>query len=205
MRPPPSRVEGTSFDVPDVCTGSPVDSSADLISCTVHVGWRCFRSAAAPATCGVAMLVPLQSCADQVFRGSDESRSTPGAVTSGFMSSETGDGPDDEKLAISSAGPLSPSVDAATVIAFGALPGDPIEPRPASLKSLPAAMTGTTPASAASSIALTTMSRPGWISGSPSERLMTSMPSFTACSMPATISGEFPSRPKSGVGMVRTL
>ena len=51
--------------------------------------------------------------------------STPGAVTSGFICKEIGVGPLDEKPAITSAGPLSPSVDAATVTAFEAVPGDP--------------------------------------------------------------------------------
>src|SRR5947207_4465180 len=104
------------------------------------------------------MLVPLQSWFDHWLWGSDERRSTPGAVTSGFICREIGVGPLDEKPAITSAGPESPSVEAATVIAFGAVPGDPTEPRPASPKSFPAAITGTTPASAAASIALTTMS-----------------------------------------------
>ena len=65
------------------------------------------------------MLVPLQLCGDHVpsLGGSDERMSTPGAVTSGFIWSEIGVGPADEKPAITSAGPLSPSVDAATVIA----------------------------------------------------------------------------------------
>ena len=130
---------------------------------------------------------------------------TPGAVTSGFIWSDTGVGPPEEKSAISSGGPESLSVDAATVIASCAEPGDPTEPRPSSPNSLPAAMTGTTPAAAAASIAFTTMSRCGWISGSPSDRLMTFMPSFTAASMPAAISGEFPSRPKFAVGIVSTL
>jgi hypothetical protein len=70
---------------------------------------------------------------------------------------------------------------------------------------LPAAIAGTTPASAAALIALTTMSRSRSISASPSERLMTFMPSATAASMPLTISGEFPFRPTSGVGTVSTL
>src|SRR5581483_1726385 len=100
MRPPPSRVAGTSVVVPVACTGSAVDSSADLICSTVHVGWRCMRTAAAPATCGDAMLVPLHD-AQSVF-GIDERTFTPGAVTSGFISSETGVGPLDEKSAISS-------------------------------------------------------------------------------------------------------
>src|SRR5207302_1095158 len=45
-------------------------------------------------------------------------------------------------------------------------------------------MTETTPASAALSTACTTMSREGSISGSPRERLITSMPSLTASSTP---------------------
>ena len=89
-------------------------------------------------------------------------------------------------------------------MAIGAEPGESIEPAPSTSKSLPAAITGTTPALAAASIACTTMSRDGVISGSPRERLMTFMPSRTACSMPATISGELPSRPKSLVGIVST-
>src|SRR5438477_11935995 len=115
------------------------------------------------------MLVPLQSWADHWLPGSDERMFTPGAVTSGFISRESGVGPLDEKPAISSAGPWSPSVDAATVIAFAAVPGEPTEPRPASAKSFPAAITGTTPAAAAALIALTTMSRLGSASGPPSE------------------------------------
>src|SRR5579864_9184002 len=99
MRPPPSRVAGTSV-VPVTRTGSPVDSSADLISSTVHVGWRCMRTAAAPATCGDAMLVPLH--ADQLAAGIEERTFTPGAVTSGFISRETGVGPLEEKSAIRS-------------------------------------------------------------------------------------------------------
>src|SRR3954465_16059935 len=99
------------------------------------------------------MLVPLQSGSDQSLPGREERMFTPGAVTSGFISSEIGVGPLEEKSAISSAGWPEPSAEAATVIAFGALPGELTDPRPASVKSLPAAITGTTPASAASSIA----------------------------------------------------
>ena len=61
MRPPPSRSGVTSLVDAGRVHGSPVDSSADLICAAVQAGWRCFRSAAAPATCGDAMLVPLQS------------------------------------------------------------------------------------------------------------------------------------------------
>jgi hypothetical protein len=42
-------------------------------------------------------------------------------------------------------------------------------------------------------------------SGSPIERLRTSMPSRTAASIAAAISGALPSSPKSGVGIVSAL
>ena len=90
------------------------------------------------------------------------------------------------------------------MIAFGADPGESIEPNPSASKSLPAAITGTTPWSAAPSIAWTTMSRAGVISGSPSERLITFIPSSTAASIPATISAELPSSPNCPVGIVST-
>ncbi len=70
---------------------------------------------------------------------------------------------------------------------------------------MPAAITGTTPAFAAPSSAATTMSREGSTSGSPSERLITSIPSATAASIAAAISAALPSRPKLGVGIVSAL
>jgi hypothetical protein len=71
---------------------------------------------------------------------------------------------------------------------------------------LPAATTGTTPAVAAASSACVTRSRDGSVSGSPIERLRTSIPSATAASIPAAISGEFPSSPTpETVGIVSTL
>ena len=127
---------------------------------------------------------------------------TPGAVTSGFIRSESGVGPAPENDAMT--GPDTDS--AATVIARSELPGDVSEPFPNSPKSFPAATTGITPAAAAPSSARATRSRPGSISASPSERLITSIPSRTAASIPAMISGELPFRPKpAAVGMVRTL
>ena len=90
------------------------------------------------------------------------------------------------------------------MIAAVADPGESIDPNPRTSKSFPAAITGTTPALAAPLIAWTTMSRAGVISGSPSERLITFMPSRTAASMPATISGELPSSPNWSVGIVST-
>src|SRR5437867_756980 len=120
--------------------------SADLICATVQFWCSCFRSAAEPATCGDAMLVPLNSA--KPFFGTDETTATPGAVTSGFSCSEYGVGPIDEKPAMMSAATCLPVVDAAAVIASAAFPGELTEPLPAS-PSLPAAMHGTTPARAA--------------------------------------------------------
>ena len=148
------------------------------------------------------MLVPLKNAHVPSRRGTDERTSTPGAVTSGFIRSESGVGPIDEKSAIVAAVRRR----AAAVIASAALPGEPTEPRPNPSPSLPAATTGTTPASAAASIAATTMSRVGSISGSPSERLITSIPSRTAASIPAAISGRVAVEADAGpVGIVSTL
>jgi hypothetical protein len=55
--------------------------------------------------------------------GSEEVIPTPGALTSGFSCSETGVGPAEEKLAIT-----SEVVTAATVIAEGAFPGELTDP-----------------------------------------------------------------------------
>src|SRR5215471_886626 len=147
------------------------------------------------------MLVPLSAAQSDL--GSDESTLTPGAVTSGLSCSEYGVGPTDEKDAISSATLWRPLPEAAAVIASGASPGDPTVPL--LLPSLPAAMHGTTPAFAAPSIALTTMSRDGSISGSPSERLITSMPSATAWSIAFASSGAFPSSPQHELGTASAL
>ena len=150
------------------------------------------------------MLVP-ESVA-QELRGAAETMLAPGAETSGLSWSESGVGPLDEKLAITSSGPPRVVVTAPTVIALGVAAGEPTEPRPNWSKSLPAETTGTTPARAAASSALTTMSRAGSISGSPSDMLITSIPSATAASIAATSSGELPSRPTSAsVGIVSAL
>ena len=114
-------------------------------------------------------------------------------------------GPTDEKFAITSATTPRPVVDAAVVIASGASAGELTEPLPPLPPSLPAAMHGTTPAFAAPSIALTTMSRAGSISGSPSDRLITSMPSATAWSIAFAISGALPSRPQHALGTASAL
>src|SRR5206468_12806652 len=109
-------------------------------------------------------------------------------------------GPADEKSAITES-----LVTAAAVIAFVASPGDEIEPLPKASKSLPAAIAGTTPAWAAALIAFTTMSRSGSTSGSPSERLITFIPSAAAGWITLTISGELPFSPTAGVGTVGSL
>ena len=76
---------------------------------------------------------------------------------------------------------------AATEIASGAVPGEPTEPRPQSSRSFPAAITGTTPAFATLRTASTRASLRGSTCGPPPEKLITSMPSFTADSNAATI------------------
>ncbi len=77
------------------------------------------------------MLVPSQESHDAC--GMEERMFSPGAVTSGFSWREIGVGPPEENDAISSAGwEPPPSLEAATEIASGAFPGEPIEPRPAS-------------------------------------------------------------------------
>jgi hypothetical protein len=74
------------------------------------------------------MLVPLNRAQRPTRRGTDESTSSPGAVTSGFIRSDNGVGPPDEKDEMN--GPLWLS--AAAVIALAALPGEDTEPAPSS-------------------------------------------------------------------------
>jgi hypothetical protein len=69
------------------------------------------------------MLVPLNSPNVPSLAGIDERIPTPGALTSGFICSDIGVGPADEKPAMT----LRESA-AATVIALGALPGDDTDP-----------------------------------------------------------------------------
>ena len=78
---------------------------------------------------------------------------------------------------------------AATEIASGAVPGVPTEPRPNSSRSFPAEITGTTPAAAVLSTASRSGSFAGSTAGPPPEKLITSMPSRTADSKAAMISG----------------
>ena len=86
--------------------------SADLTAAGDQVGCSWARRAAAPATCGAAMDVPLKISKVSPGRAaptgvgvSAARMSTPGAVMSGLGMSGTGDwGPREEKEAITSAG-----------------------------------------------------------------------------------------------------
>ena len=132
--------------------------------------------------------------------------SAPGALRSGLSRSPKGVGPLDENDATRSdaAAPFT-ALEAATVIAWAAVPGESIEPCPFSPNSFPAATATTTPAELAALRACATMSLRGSTSGSPSERLITFIPSETAASIAATISAEFPFKPKLAVGIVIAL
>src|SRR2546430_186979 len=100
------------------------------------------------------MLVPLRVPQGPPWPGgSDEMTSTPGAATSGFCGSDGGGGRAEETLA-----GVSRDETAARVTASGASPGDDTDPSPKSSRWLPGAIGGITPAAAAPSIALTTMS-----------------------------------------------
>ena len=91
------------------------------------------------------------------------------------------------------------------MIARAAVPGESTEPSPFWSNSFPAATATTTPAALAAFRAWATMSLRGSTSGSPSERLIMFIPSETAASTAATISAEFPFKPKFEVGMVIAL
>ena len=96
-------------------------------------------------------------------------------------------------------------VTAATLSASGAVLGEPTVPRPNESRSLPAEITGSTPARTVFVIACMRMSRRGSICGPPPEKLMMSMPSFTAASNAATISGLFATQqPPNGSGVLKT-
>ena len=92
---------------------------------------------------------------------------------------------------------------AATEIPSGAVPGEPAVPRPNSSRSFPAEMTETTPAAATLAITSFIASVRGSVSAPPPEKLITSIPSATAASKAATISGVLATLP-TGVGTVKT-
>src|SRR5688500_17409738 len=160
--PPPSRVAAASKSFAEQAAGVPVGTRAEVLCSTVQAGWRCTSSAATPATWGEAMLVPLNDADVPSRSGTDERIEAPGAETAGFMRSDTADGPDDENDAIE-----PDFVVAATEMAFEAVAGEPIDPRPQSSYEFPAAATGTTPASAAPSTAASTTFLAGSVSYSP--------------------------------------
>src|SRR3990170_938886 len=106
---------------------TPVCTSADLIWLTVHVGCRCARSAAAPATCGAAMLVPETAAHPPE---TEERTPTPGAATSGLRRSDIVVGPTEEKSACTGVGGFPVIYTAPTVIARTEFSGDETEPAP---------------------------------------------------------------------------
>src|SRR5215213_3207012 len=81
--------------------------SADLISAGDHVGCASLSRAATPATCGLAIDVPLSRSNDRPVSGETAARmSTPGAATSGLRMSPPALvlGPRDENSAMYGAG-----------------------------------------------------------------------------------------------------
>ena len=98
-----------------------------MIWSTVQPGCRWTSSAAAPATWGEAMLVPLNDAHVPSRSGTEDRIDAPGAETAGFIRSDKAAGPEDENDAIE-----PDFVVAATAIACAAVAGEPIEPRPQS-------------------------------------------------------------------------
>ena len=100
ISPAPSSSTEASF-VRNVSpqAGPAVDMSADLTCAGDQLGWRSRRSAAAPETCGAAMLVPSKTANGPPEFGSvDERIAPPGAETSGLSACSYAVGPADEKL-----------------------------------------------------------------------------------------------------------
>ena len=94
---------------------------------------------------------------------------------------------------------------APTLIASGEVAGEPAVPRPKKSRSFPAEMIGTTPARTVFATAGIIASVRGSACGPPPEKLMTSIPSATAASNAATISGVVPEQqPPSGSGTLNT-
>ncbi len=89
------------------------------------------------------------------------------------------------------------------MIASGAVPGEPMLPSPYSSRELPAEITGTTPAAETLRTVSIIASFAGSVSVPPPEKLMTSIPSRTAASNAATISGVFAVKPTL-VGTLKT-
>src|SRR5262245_59499174 len=92
-----------------------------------------------------------------------------------------------------------------TLIASGAVAGDPAVPRPKESRSFPAEMTGMTPERTTLATVGMRASVRGSACGPPPEKLMMSIPSATAASNAETISGVVPEQqPPSGSGTLNT-
>src|SRR5687768_3663903 len=122
------RPAARSTGEPDVARV--VVTNALLMSAGVHSGWSFLNRAAAPATCGAAIEVPLNVTSPPPT--ADEVIANPGASTSGLNSSVDGDGPE-LNVVTTSLNPWAP-----TVMAVRAVPGLPIDAR---APALPAAAT----------------------------------------------------------------
>ena len=94
---------------------------------------------------------------------------------------------------------------APTLIASGAVAGEPAVPSPKKSRSFPAEMTGTTPARTTFATVSIIASVRGSACALPPEKLMTCIPSATAASKALTISGVEPEQqPPSGSGTLNT-
>ena len=147
--------------------------------------WRCCRRSR-PATCGAAMLALLNAAQSPSRRGTEETMLTPGP------SSQASSGARAE-----TAGPRERCDDRARDgfgrngdRAFGAARRR--QRAVAEFSEVVLSCDDRDHAGCSRSVQRATRSRPGSISASPSERLITSIPSRTAASMAAMISGEFP-------------
>src|SRR6478735_12333470 len=96
---PSSSTDASVFRLVSENAWPAVDISADLTCFGVQPGCRCRSNAAAPAMCGVAMLVPSKTANDEppVNSGSvDERTCAPGAEMSGLSMCANGVGPAEE-------------------------------------------------------------------------------------------------------------
>ena len=101
IRPAPSiRTEASVVRLVSPQAGPAVDISADLTCGALQAGCRWRSRAAAPETCGAAMLVPSKTANGSpiVSRSVDERMEPPGAERSGLRSWPNGVRPAEEKL-----------------------------------------------------------------------------------------------------------
>ncbi|CAM5256546.1 hypothetical protein SFIMM107S_01148 [Streptomyces griseus] len=159
------------------------ETRAALICWAVHSGWRCFTTAAAPATCGAAIDVPdmeRYACEPRPSAAAAEI-ATPGAAISGLRVCETIAGPRLEKFAVESSRSTAP-----TVSTPGAQPGEETVFRDG--PRFPAATTNNVPLFLPSSVAARLIGSVQSV-GSALPRLMETTSAFwsTAHSMPAMI------------------